>query len=394
MTYENHYLIHLLSCAIRGKTPHPPEREVDWKVIHNTAEKQKVCPLIYESVCKLGREFLPEPNLKELWEKESIGCAYFFALQIEQIRNVLKTAEKNKLDMIVLKGTLLREFYPVPELRTMNDCDVIIKKEDNKKAKKVFTDCGYSIKREDERTIEFEKKDALKFEVFYSVFSRLRPDKDFDKDLWKDAENFMGEHILKPSPDKFFVHTIAHLAKHFITRGAGIRNLADIVLLAEKTDVNWQNVLSDIKKLHLEKFFFGIMKVAEKYFGLKLMFDCPDVDEITVEETAEFMLSNGVYGLTDNTFSSDAKKADGNKIKRKINYLKKIFPPKHKLAEKYNYAVRCPLLLPVAWLHRFYVVMVKGKVSFKKGAHLMKSATENADKHLKILDSFELWYDG
>ena len=48
---------------------------------------------------------------------------------MQHIFSLLKNAEEKGTDMLLLKGMVLRELYPVPELRTMSDVDIIIKPE-------------------------------------------------------------------------------------------------------------------------------------------------------------------------------------------------------------------------------------------------------------------------
>lgn len=390
MTYEQQYLIHLLSSSIKLTVPNPPEKELSWTELQKIAREQKILPLLYESLCRLDEKYQPSEEIMKVWEKESLSCAYFFALQAEQIYNVLKAAEENGTDMIVLKGMILRELYPVPELRTMSDCDVIIKKEQLDKVKEVFTSLGYKIERELETTIEFVKEGALKFEAFYSVFSGLKAQEGFNKDMWTDSQPLIGNHVVQPSVNDNFVHTVAHHAKHIRSRGAGLRNLADIVLLAEKTEIDWKYVIEQFKLLNIEKLFYGIMRSAEKYFDYKIAFDCPPIDDEKIDVLMEFMASNGIYGVMDNLFIFDARFAKGKRLKRIKNYLIKIFPTRKKLTNRYQYAKKSVLLLPVAWFHRLFRVVFIERFSVSHQIHSMKTAGKRAESQIEILEYFNI----
>lgn len=391
MTYEQEYLIHLFSASIREKFPEKPKKALDWHKVKEIASMQKILPLIYDSVDKLGK-LGPDEETKKKWQDETLVCAYFFAMQNEQFYRVFNAAEEKGVELLLLKGIVLKDLYPVPELRTMGDCDIIVKKEQLDKVKELFFSCGYKIENETEKAMEFKKENALKFEVFYSVYSRLNPQKGFNGDMWKDAKPFIKEYVLKPSPEDFFVHTVAHLTKHIITRGAGIRNIADILLLIEKTEINWQIVLEKIRLLDIEKFFYGIMRMAEKYFDLKIPFDCPSIDEHFIDKLIEFMLSNGVYGAEINIFTFDARKANGKRLYRIKNYMEKLFPPVNKITKKYEYAKKHPILLPIAWVHRFFRGLFIEGITPQSGAQAMKTATKQVKGQMEILEYFNIDY--
>ena len=46
---------------------------------------------------------------------------------------------KSKIPHMPVKGWYLRNLYPVPELRTFGDIDILINKQDRKKADEIFT---------------------------------------------------------------------------------------------------------------------------------------------------------------------------------------------------------------------------------------------------------------
>ena len=390
MLYEKEYLIALLSSAVREAVPPEPEREIDWKILYELAKSQKVSGLLLQSVCRLDGKHLPSAEILALWQQESVTGAYFFALQAEMIEQVLKAADENGVYMLVLKGTALRRLYPVPELRTMSDCDALIKKEQLGKVKEIFAGLGYSIEREMDKTIEFSKPDALKFELFYEVFTGIEKSDDFNPDLWGKAVPFMGKYILTPSPEDTFVHAIAHLVKHIRHRGAGLRNLADIVLIAEKYELDTEYILNKINQLGIHRIFCGIMRGAEKYFGMEPKFAGAAVDETAVDALMEYMASNGVYGVVNNLYLYDARNADGSKGKRMKNYIRRIFLPREKLSDRYGYAKKYAFLLPIAYIHRLCRGMFKRKGSVKHQINSMRTAADKAQEQLNILDYFNI----
>ncbi len=390
MTYEQIYLIHLLSCAIKRDIPKIPQKDVDWGKIWKIAEEQKILPLLFEAVKKLDKRFLPSQEIMKKWEDDTLSCTFFFALQTQQIYSVLDAAEEKGVDMLVLKGMALRELYPVPELRTMSDCDVIIKDEQFEKAEEAFSACGYVKKGDHKKQTNFAKPGALKFEVFSSIPTGLKSADGRAIDVWNNTRPVIEKHVVKPSAENMLLHSVTHLMKHLRTRGAGIRNLADMVLLLEKEEMNWEYLLEQLKFLKAEKLFYGLLRALEKYFDYKIPINCPDIDGAFVDKLMEYMVSNGVYGVMHNAFILDARQAAGKRSARIKNYVTKIFPPAQKMSEKYNYAKKYPFLLPVAWVHRmFNVVFIDGH-SVKSNINSMKSATDVVNEQMEILEYFKI----
>lgn len=391
MIYEQEYLIYLLSCVINDKHPSLPQKDINWQTLKEIAERQKILPLLYDSTAKLGKSG-PDVSTMKAWQNETLFCTYFFAMQNEQFYHMFKVAEEKGVDMLLLKGIVLKELYPIPELRTMSDCDVIIKREQLDRVKEVFLSEGYGIAKENNETIEFKKEGFLKFELFYEVFSSIRKKQEFKLNLWENTLPVLGEHVVRMSDENMVVHTFAHLAKHIRFSGAGIRNLVDIVLLLRNAELDYGYIIEQMKLLNIEKLFYGLIKCAEKYLDFNIPFECPEISEAMIEGLADFMTSEGIYGANDNVFIYDVRRSEGKKAKKILNYLKRIFPPIKKLSERYSYAKKHPLLLPVAWIHRLFKIIFIDRFSVKHGMKSMKKATATANKQMELLEYFEMNY--
>ncbi len=390
MTNEQKYLIHLLSCAIRNDIPAPPAQQVSWGKIREIADKQKILPLLFEAVRKLEKKYQPDDELMKLWEKETLGCTLFFSFQMQNIYSLLKDADEKGIDMLLLKGMVLRELYPVPELRTMGDVDIMIKPEHRDLVKELFISNGYEIVAEDTGPTIYHKKDVLKFEVFHFIPSGLKSAKGKEIDILSNTVKMKGEHIFMPSAEKMLLHSIAHLMKHLRTRGSGIRNLADIVLLLEKSELDMNYINEQIKELEAEKIFRGLLFAAKKYFDYKTADDFSDVDEEYVDRLMKYMLMTGVYGEMENAYILDARTAEGNIWTKIKNYVLKMFPSSSKLSDKYEYAKKNCWLLPVAWLHRIYNIVFKEGHTISDNIKDMKSASDTVNFQLEILEHFKL----
>ena len=74
--------------------------------------------------------------------KYSAGFVANLEYELEHIKSVF---EKNKIEYILLKGSVLRNYYPEPWMRTSCDIDILVHDEQLDKAVKVLTQTGYRV---------------------------------------------------------------------------------------------------------------------------------------------------------------------------------------------------------------------------------------------------------
>ena len=390
MNGEQAYVVHLLSCALKNIAPNPPTGKISWKNVRKIAEKQKILPLLFEAVRKLDKKYQPVEEIMRLWENETLSCTFFYALQMQHIIEVLNKAEKKGVEMLILKGAVLRELYPVPELRTMGDFDIIIRENQMKLAEEVFNSCGYEISKENTRQLTYCKQDALKIEVFSTIPSGLKSVDGRCVDIWANTLPFIEHYAVRPSWENMLLHSVTHLIKHLRTRGAGIRNFADIVLILEKTELDWEYILNELHELKAEKLFYGLLNAAEKYFDYKSPLEIPDVESEYIDRLMDYMLTVGVYGEMENEYILDAREAEKNRAGQIKNYFNKMFPSASYMAENYAYVKKCPVLLPVAWIHRIYKVVFRDGKSVGNNIQSMKTASSLVNTQMEILEYFNI----
>ncbi len=56
---------------------------------------------------------------------------------IKEVSRILQRFQNEQIDILVLKGLVIRDLYPIPTLRTMSDADIVVI-EENLEASKSF----------------------------------------------------------------------------------------------------------------------------------------------------------------------------------------------------------------------------------------------------------------
>ena len=104
-------------------------------------------------------------EVKQKFEKQILTAIYRYE-NINSELETLKTAfEEEKIPFIPLKGSVIRQYYPEPWLRTSCDIDILVHEEDIERAIAVLTDKnGYTL----------EKKGLSRLFAFFACGSSSR----------------------------------------------------------------------------------------------------------------------------------------------------------------------------------------------------------------------------
>ncbi len=264
---------------------------------------------------------------------------------------------ENNIPHMPVKGWYLRTLYPVPELRTFGDIDILISKQDRKKADEIFTQSGYNVKENWEPTYSYYNdlsRCEVHTELMDSDLGKGEQVVSFFSGALETAEKDVGER-LSPQKDIHLIYLFCHLAKHLYKGGAGIRMYMDIALFikANSDILNFEKIYEDFKNLHLEQFFKTVIVACSEWFQIELPFEINDVKSSNTELLKRYTFSADLFGKTrDKSIISIRNDESGSKV----SVLKDtLFPSTQKIEQRYKFIKGRKYLLPVAWVARGFV---------------------------------------
>ena len=270
--------------------------------------------------------------------------------ELEEICEILK--EEN-IEFIPLKGAVIRKYYPEPWMRTSSDIDLLIKSEQLEYAINALIDrLSYECKGKwvDEISLYSPSRVHLELHCTLSADYVVEEVGSVLADIWTYAERVdkTSEHRLKD--EAFYYYHIAHMAKHVMHGGCGVKPFVDLWVLEHKVEH------SDEKRKDL-LFRGGIEKFAEAARALsKVWFEDGEHTDVT-RELENFVLSGGVYGTLENSVSVGQNKKGG-----KIKYiLSRVWLSYDVLKIQY------PNLEKHKWLLSFYEAKRWLRLLFKGG---------------------------
>ncbi len=384
LKYSDRYIIELSRAAIFNDVPYIPQEELDWEYIYSKSVEQNIVGLLFTAIVKLPEKFKPKEHLLSLWKKKMIETVAATSKQYLEFERINKVAlEANKI-IIALKGAHIRKAYPVPELRTMGDFDVLVDKKNIGIIKSIFKNNGYNVNK-DLFGITADNINAH-WEIFISLEQEFVSNSDYwNQELFKNIEFEDNCYTLKPT--YFLAHMIVHTGRHFVETGAGIRNLCDIALYVNinKDRIDFLKLKDICCSQNFAKMYNYILNAVSDWYRVDL--SEINFDRKETEKFMEYFLLNGIFGRHDNVllrqFSLDERE-NSRGLKRLF------FPPVSTLQNRYKYLKKYPFLLPIAWLQRIIYGKFGKKIKITRMLKDLHSAVEYSDERMKWLKELDL----
>ena len=350
------------------------------KEVYDLALKTDVGYIVASALSKLG---LLSSEIKSAFFNEQLATVYRYEALKFDLESICRLFENEGIVHIPLKGSVIRGYYPKPEMRTSCDIDVLIHKEDLKKARELLeNELGFKYNDKCGHDISFWSPANIEIELHHTLFEHNFDEKNQLDKVWQYAtpcECFTYKHEL----DKafFMFYHIVHMAKHVRSGGCGIRPFLDLAILEEKFGYDKDAFIELISQTGLEIFTNKIFDVAHMWFGTT------EHDE-TSELMAEYVFGAGAYGSIENQVARNRSK---NKSKLKL-IISRIFISRKELEIMYPTVKAHPILTPV------FEVVRWGRIIFKdKGRKQMEIVKQTAkldqnkiDNVSKLMDNLGL----
>lgn len=396
-------IIDLLNASIHNTVPKLDySKNVEWDNLINEANAHSITGLLYPALKNIKDNNISKEvidKLKRYTFNEAIGQSN----HIKRTAEILSLFNENNIPVIVLKGLVVREYYPKPDLRTMCDSDVIIHKNDLERVRKLLLERGFVEEGDAGHHIAF-MKGGLNLEVHWTLANESfrKGQECFQERIWDDAMKIKvgGVDTLSLSLEDLALHLCAHMASHMAISGFGVRQLADLVLLVEHkgNEIDWDEFKDKAKKSGLTQFSTGMFKVCNYLFDMEipkqLNIKNSRNDEEIIKLVVNDIFTGGVYGQRDLSFSFRAQVGydidDDSTFSMLKRYIQVILPPISKLSDRYAYAKKYKILLPAAWIHHIYVGITTKKYDSESKKKFLTSTISNAKSRNKVVRWLEL----
>lgn len=349
--------------------------------IYYIAKKHNLVSIMAQAMEKLG--FESDSDIWKRWLKEKNQLIYKSVLMDVEREAIQDFFEKNNIWYMLLKGMVIRKYYPAPELREMADNDILF---DNKYSKEVYefmTARGYksddynkgyhdeylkppAYNFEMHRQLVSSKERPKWYEYYKDVKSILIKDTNENRETAANSESNNTSNQFYFSDNDFYVYFIVHTYKHFLNSGMGLRTVLDVYLyvsnLQEKLDFDY--IEEQLKKLDAYDFEQTFRSIAFKMFDENLedrkWWDLFDVKE---QEMLSYILDAGTYGNLENSVAHKMGYTKGEKKKAsdKVKYIfRRLFPSMDTIEEFFPFFYKHKWAIPFLYIYRI------GKIPFAR----------------------------
>jgi len=354
------YIVHLVFSVLNSTNPSPKPEGVSFEDIYNLSGKHNLTVICLHAIEKLDEK--PEEELYEKWKKKAENARILSILQMTENENILKSMTDHEIRCLPLKGILLKEMYPMPELRETADLDILIDKKDQQNARIVMEQLGYEVESFDQFNEDsYRKVQFVHVEMHNQLVTEFSADQmngtiDEIKHPFEYSIETDRKYEYRMTDENFYIFLIVHLAKHYLYSGVGIRPFADIYLFRKIKHLNYDYIASRLEKMGLLEFAENVEKLIQFWLSGQDM-----SDELYKMENMVF--SSGSFGNAEGKILNIISKGK----RSSISYaLYRIFPPYHLMILLYPTLRRRKICLPVYWLHRLVFKGIPGIPGFAK----------------------------
>lgn len=356
MERENDYLLHLLGAYLREEEPQIWE-DVDWAKLVQLAQIHCVTGIL--GYMTMSWPICLDEQMKVSLRSVCLNTIALFARRAALADVFSQTLSRNGIDHILMKGYILREYYPVPELRTFGDIDIVIRPQDREKSDVLLHDLGYHLETDWEPVFSYTR-DVEYYEIHTEIMEVNVSDKadyrGYFRDPWQHTESF-GDCRYQFKPEFHFLYLLTHIAKHVTGSGAGVRMYLDVAAFLRRfgASLDWNWIRQELEKLRFTDFTNIVLLLVQEAFGVESPIPLQAVEEETMRSFLEFTMDGGVFGRVgrDSGAESMKKQSRGReKISRIGTVARRLFPAAKTIENRYTYLQDKPWLLPAAWIHR------------------------------------------
>jgi hypothetical protein len=347
----------------------------DWEKVVKLAAETGMLGIVFKRLKAIAKETdVLKPQVSNM-ETTVILRGISEAGKKSILKKVIKIAREEEVPVLVFKGVVLSSLYPEPSMRFSSDTDMYIDEKDRDRMVSILERLGYVFDKEDsnENVVKYMLPGKHYIELHSKLWSFVKGTKIDVLESMKLTEKrvhatFDGVECDTIDYGEQLIFLMFHLYKHLMFEHANIRFLTDIMLFfyAHADEMDLKLLKERMVLLEYWHFFSQMYGIAVGFLGFDRL---PAMEQLSPEAfdekaaesaIAELMLLNrdefdeqNLFQLTYNMMpylTGDNSRLDkrGKGFER-VCYL---FPGVKDFPEEYAYVRKCPILLPIGWIHR------------------------------------------
>ena len=316
------------------------------------------------------------------WKKLRLNAYRRNELYDKEKKMVLDFLEENGIWYMPLKGAIIKDFYPAPDVREMNDVDILIDHTKRDEIKQFMDSHGYekwvhkkTLEDDPEQAKGDNSDDYVKDPFLYFEFHKFLIEDSYNPELAKyyenpldmlikDENNNYGYHF---KDEDFYIYLFVHAHKHFTRNGIGVRFLMDVyVYLNSHKDLDFKYIEEICEKYGLKNFENDVRVVALKMFDLEI--EEPEKSLTKAKKMIfDSIVGANVFGNIETRWKNQVYELDSSGEVSKTKYYKSRLFPDDKWYRIYHpFVYKHKIVKPFFTVYRLTVLAFKGRKNVKK----------------------------
>lgn len=345
--------------------------EVNEKLL-NMSKAHDVVQIVSDVLFKNGLLPKGDPLTAQFQKYQVFALRRYMNIEREH-QMIYKLFEDNAIPFVPLKGSVIRQYYAEPYMRTSKDIDILVRMEDLERAADALVS-NLNYDRREGMTfhdVHLFSQSGVMLELHYSL---IENQENLDRVLLKvwdycvDTEK--GKYYKLQTPEFYLFHHVSHMVNHFLRGGCGIRSFIDLYLIEKHLQYDAAKAEALMEESEIAEFYHAAKQCIASWF------DGAEATEI-VNLMEDFILKGGIFGTKENRINIDQNKQGG----KSKYYLSRIFIPYDKLKYKYTILQKHKYLLPLMWVVRlFSLISPETRQHAKTELDLQHGISETAEK--------------
>lgn len=261
---EKEYFIYLLSCHLNGTAP-KGEKNINWNLIYEFAKQHSVVSMIAQVIKELPKQFWPDAELLSEFNKELAFTVQKYEFKMKTLFTFISALTNAKISHLLIKGAILRNIYPTPELRVSSDTDVVVKPSEFFDAIDALKDKGFIVDLV-ENSVATIKCGSEIFELNTELENINIQSKIYFSTPFDDISECSG-YTYKLKPIYHLLYVITHIAHHLSIGGVGIKMIMDIdAIIRNYPEINIREFLELCDNIKIRKTAEALIALSKKWF--------------------------------------------------------------------------------------------------------------------------------
>ena len=277
--------------------------------------------------------------------------------QMQQLQAVYAAFDAQGVDYMPVKGAVIKTMYPQPEMRMMEDADILIRTEQLPAIRNIMLSMGMEERpgADNEYTWNHPK---LLLELHKSLMAdELGEYSRYLKSGWSSAIKEAEGNAYRMKEEDHFIFLVIHFAKHYMRGNISPKDICDLwVFRGAYPRMDEAYIEAELKKVRLADFYHNILAVLDSWF-------CRAEAVPAVDLMTEAVFQHGLADYKTCQWNHDLlshRSETDSMILSKLRFaVEKLFPPLTAMRFSYPILMKWPWLMPVFWLVRWFQFLFK-----------------------------------